>query len=108
MKSFLTLLLLVGAFSVQAQNSDYDLKHYNLKRGLAIQGYDPVAYFTENKAVEGKSSIQHSANGVKYYFASEANKKLFKSYSLLLGSCQFPTLGFVVERVSKAKCLLCL
>ena len=77
MKSFLTLLLLVGAFSVQAQNSDYDLKHYNLKRGLAIQGYDPVAYFTENKAVEGKSSIQHNANGVKYYFASEANKKLF-------------------------------
>ena len=69
--------MLTVAFSVQAQNSDYDLKHYNLKRGLAIQGYDPVAYFTENEAVEGKSSIKHDANGVTYYFASEANKKLF-------------------------------
>ena len=69
--------MLTVAFSVQAQNSDYDLKHYNLKRGLAIQGYDPVAYFTENEAVEGKSSIKHDANGVTYYFASEANKELF-------------------------------
>lgn len=65
-------------FSV-AQNASYDLKHYNLKNSLAIQGYDPVAYFTEGKAIEGSSKITFENNGVTYRFSSEANKTLFKS-----------------------------
>ncbi|GAB5522665.1 MAG: YHS domain-containing (seleno)protein [Roseivirga sp.] len=77
MKTLLSFLLTISAFLGQAQISDYALEHYNLKGGLAIQGYDPVAYFTENKAVEGKETIKHTANGVTYRFASEANKKLF-------------------------------
>ena len=65
-------------FSI-AQNQLYDLKHYNLKNNLAIQGYDPVAYFTEAKAIEGSEKITHKNNGVIYRFASEANKSLFRS-----------------------------
>ena len=77
MKTLLTFLLLLGAISLQAQQASYGKEHYNIKRGLAIQGYDPVAYFTQDKAIEGKSSIKHTVNGVTYYFASESNKKAF-------------------------------
>ena len=54
-------------------------KHFNLKDGLAIQGYDPVSYFTQGKAIKGKKSISLRAYGVLYYFSTEANKNLFKS-----------------------------
>ncbi len=77
MKTLLVFSFIVAAFTVNAQGGDYAVEHYNLKRGLAIQGYDPVAYFTENKAIEGKSTISYTSSGVTYRFASEANKKLF-------------------------------
>lgn len=77
MKTLLASLLIFSAFAVNAQNSDYALEHYNIKSGLAIKGYDPVAYFTEDKAVEGKPDIKHTANGITYRFATEANKKVF-------------------------------
>lgn len=77
MKILLILFLLFMAFVSNAQGAYYAPEHYNLEEGLAIQGYDPVAYFTHNKAVEGKPEIKHTMNGVTYHFASEANKKLF-------------------------------
>lgn len=52
-------------------------KHFNLTKGVAIQGYDPVAYFTQNKAVKGKKEITHTIQGVTYQFSSQANKDLF-------------------------------
>ena len=45
--------------------------------GVAIKGYDPVAYFTEGEAVKGKSEFTHSWNEAKWYFVSEANRDLF-------------------------------
>ena len=47
------------------------------KNGLAMQGYDPVAYFTDNKPVKGDSSISSSHNGATYYFASKEHKEAF-------------------------------
>lgn len=45
--------------------------------GLAIDGYDPVAYFTENKPVKGDSRFTAEHGGAKYRFASAANRDLF-------------------------------
>jgi len=45
----------------------------------AVGGYDPVAYFTEGKPVEGKSAITHQWKGVTWRFASEKNRDLFKA-----------------------------
>jgi YHS domain-containing protein len=45
--------------------------------GSGIKGYDPVAYFTDNKAVEGKNDFQTQMNGTTYYFASKEHKALF-------------------------------
>jgi YHS domain-containing protein len=46
-------------------------------QGVAIQGYDPVAYFTQSKPVKGSPSHQSVYQGAKFYFASAADKKEF-------------------------------
>ncbi len=56
--------------------------HYNLARdGLAIEGYDPVAYFPEggDKPVKGDARFEHTHEGVKYRFASRENLDRFKA-----------------------------
>jgi len=45
--------------------------------GLALKGYDPVSYFTANKAMKGSSEFTHQHMGVTYRFASAANRDLF-------------------------------
>ena len=50
---------------------------FNLEKNVAIQGYDPVAYFTQKKAVKGKATIAANYEGVIYNFASQGNKDLF-------------------------------
>jgi YHS domain-containing protein len=46
-------------------------------RGVAINGYDPVAYFTENRPVEGREAITTEWKGVTWRFSSEANRDAF-------------------------------
>lgn len=45
--------------------------------GVAIKGYDTVAYHTEGRAVKGKSKYAYKWNDAKWYFASQANRDLF-------------------------------
>ncbi len=45
--------------------------------GLALRGYDPVAYFTDGKPVLGDFSITAQYDGATYRFASEEHKALF-------------------------------
>jgi YHS domain-containing protein len=47
--------------------------------GVAIKGYDPVAYFTDGEAVKGKRNFSHNWNEAKWYFATAANRDLFAS-----------------------------
>ena len=54
-------------------------KHFNLDNGLAIKGYDPVTYFTQNKAVKGKKELAVFHQGILYYFSSVENKEAFKA-----------------------------
>lgn len=70
---FVSLML---AFTVMAQ-ADIRAKHFNLDEGLAIKGYDPVAYFTVNKAVDGKKKWRYTYEGATYYFADSSNRALF-------------------------------
>jgi YHS domain-containing protein len=46
-------------------------------RGVALAGYDPVAYFTDGKPVEGNAAYQAAHNGAVYHFASDAHRWLF-------------------------------
>jgi YHS domain-containing protein len=45
----------------------------------AVGGYDPVAYFTEGKPVEGKRDITWSWKGVTWRFSSAKNRDAFKA-----------------------------
>lgn len=47
------------------------------KSGAAIQGYDPVAFFTDNKPVKGKPEFVTKRDGAVYYFASKEHRDLF-------------------------------
>ncbi|GGD61164.1 hypothetical protein GCM10011514_26450 [Emticicia aquatilis] len=49
------------------------------KNGVAINGYDPVAYFTDNMPVKGKETLSFDWNGVKWQFSSDTNLALFKA-----------------------------
>ena len=44
---------------------------------LAIMGYDPVAYFTEHRAVKGSEEISYNWLGAEWVFSNEEHKKLF-------------------------------
>lgn len=46
---------------------------------VAIHGYDPVAYFTQSKPVEGSEKYTAIHDGAIYRFSSEKNRDLFKS-----------------------------
>lgn len=80
MKKVLFVSALIFSLSsfVQAQDANLRKTQFNLEKGIAIQGYDPVAYFTQNKAVEGDKANAVFYAGVTYYFSSAANKELFK------------------------------
>lgn len=50
---------------------------YATERGIAIDGYDPVAYFTTGKATKGDSAHAFAWNGAKWLFASSAHQDQF-------------------------------
>lgn len=70
----LVIFLVTLTCNAQAKSKVSEL---NLDKGLALDGYDPVAYFTSGKAVPGKKEIRHTNEGVTYYFSSAINKEAF-------------------------------
>ena len=46
---------------------------------LAIKGYDPVAYFNESRPVKGRSDYESVWEDVRWHFASEVNRDLFRA-----------------------------
>ncbi len=49
----------------------------NLENTVALHGYDPVAYFTDNEAVKGNKRILERLGGATYYFASRGSRYEF-------------------------------
>ncbi len=62
----------VPAFAIDAINSTFF-------GNLAIEGYDPVAYFTVHKAVKGKSQHELEWMGANWRFSSAKNLGLFRA-----------------------------
>lgn len=78
--SLFSLLLTVMMFNGFSQDAvQLRKKQFNLEDGIAIQGYDPVAYFKEGKAIKGKKDVGTIFfDGVTYRFSSNENKEAFK------------------------------
>ena len=54
-----------------------EAKSANAADGVALHGFDPVAYLNDNKAVAGDANIESVFRGVKYRFSSVGNARAF-------------------------------
>ena len=50
-----------------------------LVKGIAVGGYDPVAYFNDSKPVSGSPSITLMHDGATWRFTSEVNRDAFRA-----------------------------
>lgn len=74
MKRVLLALIVLAALPTWAATKQL----LNLdSHGVAIQGYDPVAFFTDGRPVKGNPQIQSDYDGARYYFASTDHKTAF-------------------------------
>jgi hypothetical protein len=49
----------------------------DLNSGLAISGFDPVAYFTDGAALPGKGALEQVVAGAAWRFRNEGNRAAF-------------------------------
>ena len=72
------LLIMSVAANASALSPEERRDQFNITgSGLAIQGYDPVSYFS-GKATRGDQAISFIFQGIKYIFSSEENLGQFK------------------------------
>ncbi len=73
MKYLLTALLalMLPSYAEAQTNTDAD--------GVAIHGYDPVAYFTEGRPTLGSESFAYTWQGARWHFATEENRRRFEA-----------------------------
>ncbi|OIR14176.1 hypothetical protein GALL_46370 [mine drainage metagenome] len=103
MRILLAVLSTVFIFCIDNVQAQSRTKQFNLENGIAIQGYDPVAYFIQNKAVKGNKQFAATVEGVTYYFSTAANKDLFikeyKKYEPQYGGWCAYAMGATGEKV---------
>ena len=75
------LLLLCISVTLTVNAQKYQGKFYNNvdANGVIINGYDPVAFFTDNKPVKGNPAFTFKYEDAIYQFASQEHLDLFKS-----------------------------
>ena len=69
------LWMLAAALPIGAATTEYVVVDRNT--GLAIHGYDPVAYFTDGAPVLGKGEFEHRHAGVVWRFRNSGNLAAF-------------------------------
>lgn len=77
MKKLVAIVFVLASITMFSQNNAKRITQFNLDNKVAIQGYDPVAYFKQNKAIKGKDDFKASYMGVTYKFSSATNKDVF-------------------------------
>jgi YHS domain-containing protein len=76
------IMLLFMGFSLSnglAQKLQSPKEQYNLEKGIALEGIDPISYFLQAKPEKGKKEFAVSDQGVLYFFSNQKNKDLFLS-----------------------------
>lgn len=72
LQTLIYLAVMFGAASAETSiNKD--------ENNIAISGYDTVAYFTEERAVKGRSEIDYVWQNTRWFFSNETNRELFAS-----------------------------
>ena len=73
------ILLACGAVLAEPPVNTLKSSLFGGRTDTAINGYDPVAYFTVGKPAKGLDTLAFDWMGAKWKFASQANLDLFKS-----------------------------
>lgn len=80
-KQILTITLLLaaiaGGFGPAMAQSMVETVMTDPLTGVAIDGYDPVSYFSEPQPLKGAPDYVYEWSGVPWYFASAANRDVF-------------------------------
>ena len=76
---YVAIIAVVGICAVACLKSEGVAKINTKSDGLAVRGYDAVAYFTVQNAVEGNPQFAYAWNGAKWLFSSAENLEKFKS-----------------------------
>lgn len=101
-KSILTFALVIVSITSFSQAAKR-IKEFNLENKVALQGYDPVSYFKQNKAIKGKKEFSTTYEGVVYNFASQGDKDLFlkspSTYEPEYGGWCAYAMGAMVKRL---------
>jgi len=73
-KLFVTIFFIFLSVSFAQSETQCFVDDHN----VVIKGYDPVSYFTENKAVKGKEKYSATFGNATFHFANAKNKELFE------------------------------
>ena len=73
----LSALIVLGLMAASDGALAKDLVNTAGASGVALDGFDPVAFFTQKKPVNGNFKISASHRGATYFFASEEHKAMF-------------------------------
>lgn len=68
---------LLSLFVASAASAVAPIAAVNTEHGLAIKGYDPVAYFAAGKPTRGTAGFSATYQGAVYRFASAENRDRF-------------------------------
>jgi YHS domain-containing protein len=75
----------------------------NVTTGLAISGFDPVAYFTEGKALFGRPEFELNLDGAVWRFSNEGNRGAFAKNPEVYG----PRFGGTRRPANESPTILC-
>jgi YHS domain-containing protein len=71
------IVLSISVCFVFGQSDALRRGHFNVKKYVAIDSYDPVSYF-DGQPLKGDPEFKFTFKGITYYFASAANLARFK------------------------------
>ncbi len=78
MRSFFIALALIVTPALPA-HAEQPAVHTGLFSNVGVGGYDPVAYFTQQRAVRGEARFTFTHQGVVYHFANADNLARFRA-----------------------------
>jgi YHS domain-containing protein len=76
MNRYANALILTACFLFSHSSLIFAAQFFE-RNGLAIDGHDPVAYFTEQKPVKGSPAFRVEFEGATFQFASAAHRDSF-------------------------------
>jgi YHS domain-containing protein len=76
---YVAIIALVGICAVACAKTEGVAKINTTSEGLAVRGYDAVAYFTVQNALKGNPQFEYAWNGAKWLFSSAENLEKFKA-----------------------------